>query len=1050
MKKKFGLFALVLTVLLCGSLFLFAACGDGEEEEPSATPAISVTVNETARQSGATIEGDTEDTYTIAASVVNGEEGASVTISYVYESGEAEDFSGSTFSPREAGTYVFTFTAEGASNFTLTFEIAEAQAPVVPVITASADKDEITAGGQVTLTWSATENAQVTVTYTKGGESASALQPVSGEAFTIADAGVYVFTFAAEGAKPVTVTVTVTATHTHVWATEWTIKPATATEEGKASRACIASGCTDPVEVQEVTLPALNSDDAKDFYTVKVKTPATCTEEGVSTYAWVRNDDIAFDVTGEVSYEQSAHTDLAYVAAVAPTCTEAGTIAHAYCEDCGKYYNVTGDASDYTIGAEIADGAAGLMGDPATGHSATVSVAFADYLMGDSSDYTWTKAVEATCGSCDGTVTLTVDTLEAATFTYSSAEATLVGTIEQGNDTVKVTVTDVPEPVTPVITLLVTLGGEPVEGVVNNGSATVCVGTEIGYAVTVMGGGSVTGVYIYEDGVATDLASAEGTFPFEDIGTYRFTFSADGADPYTYTVNVVAHSYGAAAVDTVTGNIIQTCTICNTETQTLATLTGLSVEWAEEAQGWYAVNGQISVSDFVVTPAYSADVSSYTEIIAAAITNNISHLNMSQTGLVTVTFTLGNIDASIDVMVYAANETNGAKVLSAKEGTVTAALNTGYDVAPIPNASANGFAVSFWMTDNTNSDWTAIVIGGKDSILGFDITLPNLDPNDYGGEWATNANPYAHGHFHNGATHTDILRTPSFVTVSVDGVNGVSYYLNGVLQVRYETTDALANGKLVSEFVTILTGGAVTDGIQFAFGLVTQDLYVTNGLTDAQALAIFEAYKASELYPFVALNTEALLNGISGVTVFESADASFDTDAIYRLSAIENVATTGLSVSFNLPAVVADEWAAIVIGTDIDIDVTLACLDAFGNTSGSIPSSNSAPATEQAQYFKGAYGWVTVTLETDGDITFYCNGTQVAQIAGAAYVYDFTIKEVSTSVTVADVITVIFNEVATDGCDLLQAVAADDLLVTSALDAAAAKTLSDNYASLNA
>ena len=129
MKKKFGLFALVLTVLLCGSLFLFAACGDGEEEEPSATPAISVTVNETARQSGATIEGDTEDTYTIAASVVNGEEGASVTISYVYESGEAETFTGSTFSPDEAGTYVFTFTAEGASNFTLTFEIAEAQAP---------------------------------------------------------------------------------------------------------------------------------------------------------------------------------------------------------------------------------------------------------------------------------------------------------------------------------------------------------------------------------------------------------------------------------------------------------------------------------------------------------------------------------------------------------------------------------------------------------------------------------------------------------------------------------------------------------------------------------------------------------------------------------------------------------------------------------------------------------------------------------------------------------------------------------------------------------
>lgn len=657
MKKKFGLFALVLTVLLCGSLFLFAACGDGEEEEPSATPAISVTVNETARQSGAMIEGDTEDTYTIAASVVNGEEGASVTISYVYESGEAEDFSGSTFSPREAGTYVFTFTAEGASNFTLTFKIAEAQAPVVPVITASANKDEITAGGQVTLTWSATENAQVTVTYTKDGESASALQPESGVAFTIAEAGKYVFTFAAEGAQSVDVTVTVTAAHTHVWATEWTIKPATATEEGKASRACIASGCTDPVEVQEVTLPALNSDEAEDFYTVTVKTPATCTEKGVSTYAWVSNDDIAFDVTGKVSHEQSAHTALAYVAAVAPTCTEAGTIAHAYCEDCGKYYNVTGDASSYTIDEEIADGVAGLTGDPATEHSYAVSfdteedyttalgTADGQYtvdcanecgtettiaLPALTAENTWTKSEEvaatcinpgtatftatvssvtvvvkgvqtapatghsyvvsyegtslsAVCEKGDSTVTATVTiiggdgatgTTEFGSDAFSFADGTFTVTLPQNafekegfsfsgwlvgeetkqaddsatvaeNDTLVITAqwTEDEVPVTPVITLSVTLGGEPVEGVVNNGSATVCVGTEIGYAVTVKGDGSVTGVYIYEDGEAVDLGSATGTFTFANAGTYVFTFSADRADPYTYTVEVIAHDY---------------------------------------------------------------------------------------------------------------------------------------------------------------------------------------------------------------------------------------------------------------------------------------------------------------------------------------------------------------------------------------------------------------------------------------------------------------------------------------------------------------------------
>lgn len=87
----------------------------------------------------------------------------------------------------------------------------------------------------------------------------------------------------------------------------------------------------------------------------------------------VKNGDIAFDVTGDVSDAQSAHTDLAYVAAVAPTCTDAGKIAHAYCDGCKKYYNVTGDASSYTIGEEITEGAAGLTGDPATGHSYAVS-----------------------------------------------------------------------------------------------------------------------------------------------------------------------------------------------------------------------------------------------------------------------------------------------------------------------------------------------------------------------------------------------------------------------------------------------------------------------------------------------------------------------------------------------------------------------------------------------------------------------------------------------------------------------------------------------------
>ena len=692
MKKKFGLFALVLTVLLCGSLFLFAACGDGEEEEPSATPAISVTVNETARQSGATIEGDTEDTYTIAASVVNGEEGASVTISYVYESGEAEDFSGSTFSPREAGTYVFTFTAEGASNFTLTFEIAEAQAPV----------------------------------------------------------------------------------HEHTYGA-WDVTAPTADAAGQAVRTCGECAEGTDGKTQTVTLPALKSTEAATAYTSNVKTSATCTDPAVTTYTYTADNTIAFDITGKVSHEQSAHTALTYVAAVAPTCTDAGKIAHAYCEDCGKYYNVTGDASDYTIGAEIADGSAGLTGDPATEHSYAVSfdteedyttalgTADGQYtvdcanecgtkttiaLPALTAENTWTKSEEvaatcmnpgtatftatvssvtvvvkgvqtapatghsyvvsyegttlsAVCEKGDSTVTATVTisggdgatgTTEFGSDAFSFADGTFTVTLPQnafekegfsfsgwlvgeeikqaddsatvaengklvitaqwtevttptisaradkteiyageqvtltwsltggeGEVTVTYTKDEVPadtlkpvsgeafainevgvykftftavdaEAVTVtvtvkenVITLSVTLGGELVDGVENDGSATVCIGTEIGYIATVTGGGSVTGVYIYEDGVATDLASAEGTFPFEDIGTYRFTFSADGADPYTYTVEVIAHDYtGQPYISAGEEGHYQVCKNCGVaHSETIAHMYGGAVLFAD-------------------------------------------------------------------------------------------------------------------------------------------------------------------------------------------------------------------------------------------------------------------------------------------------------------------------------------------------------------------------------------------------------------------------------------------------------------------------------------
>ena len=530
---------------------------------------------------------------------------------------------------------------------------------------------------------------------------------------------------------------------------------------------------------------------------------------------------------------------------------------------------------------------------------------------------------------------------------------------------------------------------------------------------------------------------------------YTIQAQIDGVEAAIGTMTFTKdHQYDAVALNEQTAAVEQTCSVCD-GVNTIATLTELSVDWAEAAAGSYTVGATIQPADFEVSYTYSADVTAYADTIEAAITDNIGTLSTATAGIVTVEFQLGDKTASIEVRVY--DELfGGIGIWQAQEGVVTSALAQGYDVAAVPNAASDGFAVSFWMTGNTGVDWTSIVIGGKGDLIGFDITLPNLDPNDYGNGWNTNAYPTLEGvnALYNGAVYSDMLRTPGFITVSVDPVNGVSYYLNGILRVRYEMTDKLANGKGVNEFVQILTAGVAEDGFQFAYNLLTEDLYVTNGLNDAQAAAMFAAYKASDNFPLAGLDTTALMNGMD-VVVYESADANFDADGIYRLNAIENVAQTGLSVSFDLSALVVDEWKAIVIGTEIDIDVTLACLDAFGNTSGTVASCNAAPETSLAQYFKSNMGWVTLTLEADGDIAFYCDGQPVATLAGNTFVWDFTLNDVggavSTELFVSDVVNAIFGAIAESGCDLLEGVTVAGVLVTGALDATAAQTLYTNY-----
>ena len=212
MKKKFGLFALVLAVLLCGSLFLLAAC-DETEEDPADTPAtISVTVNGTAQTSGGTYSATVGTAYSFAATASNGN---AVTISYVFGDAAAEELNGTSFTPETAGSYAFTFTAEDATSFTLTLVAAEAETPQPATISVTVNGTAQTSGGTYSATVgtaytfaaTASNGNAVTISYVFGDAAAEEL---NGTSFTPETAGSYAFTFTAEGATSFTLTLVAT------------------------------------------------------------------------------------------------------------------------------------------------------------------------------------------------------------------------------------------------------------------------------------------------------------------------------------------------------------------------------------------------------------------------------------------------------------------------------------------------------------------------------------------------------------------------------------------------------------------------------------------------------------------------------------------------------------------------------------------------------------------------------------------------------------------------------------------------------------------------
>ena len=287
MKKIFA--SVVAVILFCVSVAFFAAC---EKVQPNTPSDDEVTITAELSESEVSVG----ETVTLNYSASKG----SVSVTYSKDGGASVTFTGTTFTPEEAGVYVFTFSAENADSVTKTLTVTDPE-PVKPVITAELDKTEIKAGESVTITYSATESAAVTVTYTKDGQAASGLTIESGKPVTINEAGVYVFTFSAENADSVTKTLTVTEPEP--------VKPVITAELDKTEikegeSVTITYSAT---ESATVTVTYTKDGQAASGLTIESGKPVTINEAGVYVFTFsAENADSVtktLTVTEKVTYE---------------------------------------------------------------------------------------------------------------------------------------------------------------------------------------------------------------------------------------------------------------------------------------------------------------------------------------------------------------------------------------------------------------------------------------------------------------------------------------------------------------------------------------------------------------------------------------------------------------------------------------------------------------------------------------------------------------------------------------------------------------------------
>ena len=973
----------ILTVLFAVALALsltvfFAACGEKNENKGKEN-VITASL------------GKTEATVGEEVSVTYSATEGTVTVTYSKDGGAAVSFTGNTFTATEAGTYVFTFSAEGAENVTKTLTVKAAEPePVVPVITATADKAEIYAGGSVTLTWSATEDAAVTVSYTKNGSAATALKPESGKALTIGEAGTYVFTFSADGAESKTVTVVVKA------------KPVITVEVSEAEitegeSVTFTFSCSDQAAVSV----AVKYNGAAETLSVVSGTPVTLSKVG--TYVFTFSAENAVDVEKTVTVRAHTHTYGEWTQVNAPTASSEGQIKRT-CTFDGCESSETMPLPALTAENVAATATEGKYTYQETPSTCTVP-----------GTGTYTFYIDTFKYTVD--LPLAAHTYDDVTFEYS----TLQGEITAYTNTLSckggcgMTLTVKRLPAFDQEAWGVQVTNEPTCG--EDGLATL--------------------TYSY---TAKDSSGQSVTI---DIIVTNVTVSATGE-----------HSYAGNYLDG-EGNIYTVCSGCGDKLYYAALKDEtLSVAFAENSGAYIGqdlTNDDFVVTaTFVYTAEYDGHstgeeftVTNADEAFASYFANDLNAYDGTWLSEQTITYSLNAEDTvlaegvlTFDVLPDFASAGIDAQILEMQSGTLT-----NKQIGVISGVEQTGLSVSFYLDKVTNADWSQIINNS-----GMIVGIPNLDPwNNVSGSFPTGINLFPNKedtgnsqNLYNGGTAVCFNSGNCYVTITLGADGAVSFYKDGVLVVKYLATDTFEGSTTVQSFTQSLLSFITTSGFLFASQAETRDLIVTTALNDEAAW---------KLFTIVGKSYSDMTISLDGITIYTTYDGATAYNAMIGADTFEGVslAQTGLAVSFNISEAmvyqtaeetqqnVASDWGSYTIKSGA-FYITLPNLSAW-DADGTFSQTNKYPQNyENGGNYQSYFGeacYVTISVNADGSIDFYKNGARVAFYSANESLNGGTGGEVP---TVADFVSALFTQIGQSGFVFAEAVApAQDLIVTGGL-----------------